>query len=240
LALVVGAEGTMSELRRGPDDVVEALERGVDDPASRKRDPWASPPRSGGFELDAPELLTGDERFRGAELSLAGFWTWAFGDLAVNITRSRLAEFLVARSLRDPRPMREEWADYDVLTPDGVRIEVKSAAYLQRWRQWKPSVIRFSGFSGRSWDPHTGCFAEERSIRADVFVFAVQTCLEPAAYDPFDVGQWAFYVVSADSVARYGYRSANLAWVQRAAGSAVGYADLPAAVNVVHGKASTS
>lgn len=56
---------------------------------------------------------------------------------------------------------------------------MKSAAYLQRWRQWKPSLIRFIRFSGRSWDAHSGYFSEERSIRADVFVFAVQTCLEP-------------------------------------------------------------
>ena len=110
--------------------MVEALGQGDGGAANRKRDPWASPPRAGGFELDAPGLRTGSERFCGAELSLADFWTWAFGDLAVNITRSRVAEFLVARALGDARPMREEWADYDVLTPDGIRVEVKSAAYL--------------------------------------------------------------------------------------------------------------
>ncbi len=196
-------------------------------------DPWASPPRSGGFELQAFPPRDGDESFRGTAFKLSDFWQWAFGDLAVNITRSHLAEFLVARALGDDRPRREEWANFDVLTPDGIRVEVKSAAYLQRWRQWKPSQIRFGGFSGRSWDPQTGYFSEERSIRADVFVFAVQTCLDPVAYDPFDVGQWAFYVVAAETVAGYGYRSANLAWVQRAAGASVGYLDLPTAVTGV-------
>lgn len=181
-------------------------------PSGPKRDQWASPPRSGGFELPAATPQTGDRQLHGSSLTLADFWSWAFSDLAANTTRSTLAEFLVARALGDRRPGREEWANFDVLTPDGIRVEVKSAGYLQRWRQWKPSLIRFGSFTGRSWDPHTGYFAEDRSIRA----------------------------VSADTVARYGHRSANLAWVQRAAGSAVGYADLPAAVNVAHGKVSTS
>ena len=117
-------------------------------------------------------------------------------------------------------------------TPDdGKRVDVKSARYLQRWRQWKPSVIRFGSFTGRRWDPHTEYFAEGRSIRADVFVFAVQTALDPTQYDPFDVEQWGFYVIGAPKIAAYGYRSANLAWVQRVAESPVDYKDLSAAVH---------
>ena len=198
--------------------------------AGPKRDQWANPPRLGGFELPAPEPQTGERMFRGLNVTLADFWGWAFSDLAVNTIRSTLAEFLVARALGDPRSVREEWTDFDVLMPDGTRVEVKSAGYLQRWRQWKPSLIRFGSFSGRSWDPHTGYFAEERSIRADVFVFAVQTSTNPEAYDPFDVGQWEFYVLGAASVARSGYRSASLTWVRRQAGPAVDFAGLAEAV----------
>lgn len=191
----------------------------------------AGQPRDGGFRLPLPDPLGGKERLRGTKIEVGAFWSWAFSDLASNITRSILAEFLVARALGDTRPLRTEWADVDVLTPDGVRVEVKSAAYLQTWRQWKPSAIRFGRFTGRSWDADTGELDEERSVRADVFVFAVQSCQVIADYDRLDVGQWGFYAVPAADVAARGYRSANLAWVRRNAGSAVGYEDLRGAVD---------
>jgi hypothetical protein len=172
----------------------------------------------------------------GIDATVGDFWAWAFSDLISNVNRSRLAEFVVARAVGDDRPLREEWADYDVLTPDGIRIEVKSSAYLQRWAQLKPSLIRFGGFTGRSWDPVTGVLSEERSVRADVFVFAVQSSERHGDYDPLDVRQWAFYVVAGTVVSAYRYRSANLAWVRNAAGQAVAYGDLAAKVREVVGR----
>lgn len=185
-----------------------------------------SPPS---FDLTPPQAASGDLTFVGTDISVAEFWSWALGDLAMNVNRSLLAEFLVARALGDERPFREEWANFDVLTPEGIRVEVKSAAYLQRWAQAKPSAIRFGGFSARSWDPATGRYADAPSIRCDVFVFAVQTCQDPALYDPYDVRQWEFYVVNAETVRLYSTRSAGLAWLQRVA-TPVTYDELAPAV----------
>jgi hypothetical protein len=184
-----------------------------------------------GLVLPDPSLLIGTETLL-ADVRIQDFWAWAYSDLATNTTRSILAEYLVARALGDRRPIREEWANYDVLTRDGIRVEVKAAGYLQRWRQSKPSTIRFGRFTGRSWDADTGTYDEARSVRADVFVFAVQSCTDPAAYDPLDVGQWEFFVVPASVIAAHGYRSANVAWVARASGGPVDYADLSHAVQM--------
>jgi hypothetical protein len=82
---------------------------------------------------------SGDEPFHAAGrpigAELGDFWRWAFSDLTSNALRGVLAEYLVARALGADRGARTEWDACDVCAPDGTRIEVKSAAYLQSWSQ---------------------------------------------------------------------------------------------------------
>jgi len=73
----------------------------------------------------------------------------------VNNVRGYLAEFLVARAVDATLP-RTEWDAFDVLTPDGVKVEVKSSAYLQVWDQRRFSRIVFTGLRGRTWTPQDG------------------------------------------------------------------------------------
>lgn len=62
-----------------------------------------------------------------------------------------LAEFLVAEALGAATRPRSEWDAYDVVTPDGIRVEVKSSAYVQAWAPARPSSIRrFGGLNGRT------------------------------------------------------------------------------------------
>jgi hypothetical protein len=171
----------------------------------------------GGFRLPSSPPLRGDEPLIGTHLQVRDFWRWALSDLATNVTRSRLAEFLVASALGDHRTVREEWADYDVLTQERIRVEVKAAAYLQTWRQWKPSVIRFGGLTGRAQVGDTGTYAGARDVRADVFVFAVEACTDVNTYNALDVAQWDFYIVDAAAVRAHACRSVSLAWVRQIA-----------------------
>jgi hypothetical protein len=89
----------------------------------------------------------------------------------------------------------DEWAAYDLETPSGIRIEVKSAAYLQAWHQERPSRIAFDTRPTRAWDPKTNILAAEPSRQADVYVFALLAHLEKATLDPLDVSQWQFFVL---------------------------------------------
>src|ERR1017187_7036003 len=119
----------------------------------------------------AAQRLTGDERFTGSPLTVADFWRWAFSDLRTNIVRGILAELLVAQAVGDPSPLREAWDNWDVTTASGVKVEVKSSAYLQSWNQRKLSSIVFSGLTGRAWSDDRNEREAERSLRADVYVF---------------------------------------------------------------------
>jgi len=143
---------------------------------------------------------SGNERFtHGAgELSfdLLSFWRWSASDLLSNATRGILAEYLVARALGvGEESVRDEWAPYDLTTPDGVKVEVKSAAFLQSWHQDQPSRVSFVVPKTRAWDASTNRLSEELARQADVYVFALLAHQDKKAINPMDISQWCFYVL---------------------------------------------
>jgi hypothetical protein len=177
-------------------------------------------------------MLSGDENIEGAGASVRDFWAWGMSDLRANTVRSMYAEFLVARAVGAANRPRVEWDPFDVLTPDGVRLEVKSAAYLQAWEQARLSTLTFGGLSARTLAPGED-YAEERSYNADGYVFAVLTATEHVVYDALDVGQWSFWVLPRDVVAATGQRSLRASRVEALAGPAVRYDQLAARVKDV-------
>jgi hypothetical protein len=143
---------------------------------------------------------SGTEKFRtGADeldFDLLSFWQWSCSDLLSNATRGVVAEFLVARALGIAADgVRHEWAAYDLETKEGVTVEVKSAAYLQRWRQDQLSRISFVVPKTRAWDPRTNRLSEEIARQAQVYVFALLAHQDKATVDPLDLRQWIFYVL---------------------------------------------
>lgn len=93
---------------------------------------------------------------------------------------------------------RVEWDKYDLVTPDGDSIEVKSSAYLQSWNNPKPSTIVFDIAPKTWWDAATNTYAKERERSADVYVFCVFEEQDRQKADPIDLSQW-FFLVCATS-----------------------------------------
>jgi hypothetical protein len=177
------------------------------------------------FMLIETQPLTGDERILPG-VSVRDFWAWALGDLRLNSTRGMLAQFLVANALGDPRLRDDGWGNFDVLTAEGIKVEVKSSGYLQSWKQRNLSRIVFSGLKGRSWDAETG-YSAEPEFRADVYVFAVHTCQDPSLYDPLDLDAWIFYVLPAAVIRELGQKTLSLARLAALAPSPAGWSKLP-------------
>jgi hypothetical protein len=126
------------------------------------------------FDKIKVELKTGEESFkfdsRSLNFKLTDFWRWSVSDLVSNATRGRLAEFIVATALEIDlkAAVRDEWAAFDLESPEGIKIEVKSAAYLQSWSQLKLSNICFSIRPSRYWYTYFVCSdipIKARSIR---------------------------------------------------------------------------
>jgi|tagenome__1003787_1003787.scaffolds.fasta_scaffold20913430_3 hypothetical protein len=185
---------------------------------------WGSPP--------APALLSGDEQIHGADATLRDVWAWNMSDLRTNTVRSLLAEFLVAQALGATSRPRVEWDPFDVLTPEGTKVEVKSGAYLQAWEQRRLSTVVFSGLNGRTWSPREG-YSARASYNADAYVFAVLTATDHATYDALELSQWSFWVLPRRAIEALGQKSISLARVEALAGPAVTFAELPDRVRLV-------
>ncbi len=147
------------------------------------------------------EQLTGNEEFTlhgtGVEITVSDFWSWAYSDLLNNTYRGVLAEFLVFSALSStPLPdsqMRADWLPYDVTSPSGRRIEVKSAAYLQSWTKEYYSQIIFDIAPKYGWTPEEG-YAPESKRNSDLYVFCVYTALTRDK-SLLDLDLWDFYVL---------------------------------------------
>lgn len=157
---------------------------------------------SDGFPKLDVTLKTGEETFHHGEqplgLKLMDFWRWSASDLVSNATRGILAEYIVACALGVAQGVRAEWDAYDLLTPSGVRIEVKSAAYLQSWFHKKLSNIIFSIRPTRSWNADTNDLENDLRRQGQIYVFCVLNHQDKATVDPLNLEQWEFYILSAE------------------------------------------
>lgn len=185
------------------------------------------------------EPKSGRERFNvdGENLgfSLYDFWRWSVSDLVSNATRGRLAEFIVAKALGiSTEGVRDEWGAYDLKTPKGKKIEVKSAAYVQSWYQTKFSPISFRTPKTHAFDPQTAKFEAEPKWQADVYVFAVLAHRDQSPIDPTNLDQWEFYAVSTRKLderkrSQYGLTLSSL--TNELSAERVSYTGLRAAVD---------
>lgn len=125
------------------------------------------------------------------------FWQWAYSDFLSNAQRGVLAEYIVAQALGATETPRKEWDAVDLVTSSGIKVEVKSAAYLQRWEQKKKSDIRFDIANKKSWDADTNITSTEALRSADVYVFCLYTEeTDKSPERPLNLDKWDFLVCS--------------------------------------------
>ena len=141
---------------------------------------------------------TGNERFSIANtmqnISLCDYWSWAHSDLIVNTERGKLAEFIVASALGVHGNLNSMWNSFDLLY-NGKGIEVKSASYVQSWRQTKESYISFSVRPTVGVIEDTGTYDNDRKRQSSAYVFCLLKHKDKQTVNPLDLNQWKFYVV---------------------------------------------
>jgi len=142
-----------------------------------------------------------EEKFRDGsnnlDFNLLSFWQWSSSDIVSNSTRGILAEYIVGKALECIKDddIRDEWGAYDLITQGGLRIEVKSAAYVQSWQQSRLSKISFKVPKTFGWDKETNKFDKEKKRQADVYVFALLSHKDKKTVNPLDISQWKFFVL---------------------------------------------
>jgi hypothetical protein len=144
-------------------------------------------------------MMQGNEHFiiEGSEtdLSISDFWKWAYSDFVNNIQRGALAEFIVASAIGCTEPSRIQFRPYDLLSPEGWRVEVKCAAYVQSWDIRHPDHVSYSIAPAQMPDPILGYVDNAPKQRnCDCYVFSLYKATSPDQ-NPLDMGLWEFFIL---------------------------------------------
>ena len=132
------------------------------------------------------------------QFNLLNFWQWSSSDLVGNALRGILAEYIVASAVGSISGVRKEWESFDVLSPEGIKIEVKSGAYIQSWSQKEFSKIQFGIAPKLAWETETNIYSSEKARNADIYVFCVFSNKDQKTVNPLNLDQWDFYVIKAE------------------------------------------
>ncbi len=146
-----------------------------------------------------PKKMNGTESLVTADgkkiCSLMDFWRWAYSDLIGNAERGALAEFIVACALGIQDYERISWDKYDLLTKEGVAVEVKTSGYIQTWKQEHLSKLIFGISPTYGWDSKVNKYEEVKKRQSDVYVFCVHKHTEQETVNPLLISQWDFYLM---------------------------------------------
>lgn len=146
---------------------------------------------------------TGSEEILGltSKNTLLNFWQWAYSDIIGNTERGCLAEYLVALACNIDQKVRVSWDSYDLeLLPERIKIEVKSSAYLQTWKQKGYSKPSFGIPKTKAWDYIENLYHEESKRQADVYVFALLSHKQKETLNPLNTSQWEFYILRTEVI----------------------------------------
>jgi hypothetical protein len=161
-------------------------------------------------ELDCVKatIKTGNEKLtfnnKALGFTLLDFWCWSVSDIMSNATRGVFAEFIVATAAKiDLNEVRSEWGAFDLKTKEGIKIEVKSSAYLQTWFQKALSKISFGTKAAFVIDIITNKQSELKIRSADVYVFCLLHHKDKRTVQPLNLDHWEFYVLATEQLNNY-------------------------------------
>lgn len=160
--------------------------------------------------MNLPEIIsdkkTGKEKFmiknEPLNFDLLDFWSWNQSDLIENRTRGILAEFIVKKALKIEFEKRIEWDNFDLITNNGKKLEIKSAAYIQSWKQRKLSEINF-GISPSVGAKDNPEYDGTKRRWADYYIFCLLKNKDQKTINPLDLSQWTFFVLKTELLDKY-------------------------------------
>ncbi len=128
-------------------------------------------------------------------LQLKDFWWRWFSQIVTNNLRWILAEYIVASDIGIIDTPRKERDKYDLITPEGITIEVKSASYIQSREQKDFSRISFSIRPTKWYDDTTMKRDDELKRQSDVYIFCLLSHKDQETINPLDMNQREFFVL---------------------------------------------
>jgi hypothetical protein len=83
-------------------------------------------------------------------------------------------------------------------TKNGLKIEIKSSAYLQSWEQSKLSKIIFGIQPTSNWDYSQNKRNDKKIRQSDIYIFCVLAHKDKNSVDPLNLSQWDFYILETN------------------------------------------
>ena len=133
------------------------------------------------------------------DLSMLDFWRWAYSDFSDIINRSALAEFIVSSSLGTSSASfkrgRNCNTNLSLITYDGYRVDIKSAAFIQSINAEYPDRISFRIAPIKDLNTNDNYNRHEpRKRHSDVHIFCLYKGLS-ADESPLNLDLWDFYLL---------------------------------------------
>lgn len=174
-------------------------------------------------------------------ISKTDFYNWAYNDLLMNNQRGHLAEYIVACALGITDNVRDEWAPYD-LEYENIKLEIKSAAYLQSWHRnptakTKESKIIFGIAPTCDYDSITEQrIRGQKQRRADVYVFCLLKHKDIKSINPTDTEQWEFWIVPTEQINQLcgANKTISMGVLERNFGAPVSFDDLKPTLDAIY------
>lgn len=113
-----------------------------------------------------------------------------------------MAEYIVATAIEAKNEIRIEWYAYDLVTEEGIKVEVKSASYLQSWEQRDLSKISFDISPTKAWLRESNEYDSDVKRQADVYVFCLLNNTAKVTVDPLNIEQWKFYILATKTLSK--------------------------------------
>ncbi|WP_291861309.1 hypothetical protein [Marinilabilia sp.] len=128
------------------------------------------------------------------------FWQYAYSNFLDNRNRAALGEYIVAKAVGVSRSPESSWESFDILSPEGIKIEVKTAGYAQIWKQKKPSVPSYDIKQKSGWSGETSVYDSIITRQADVYVFCLHHEKNPVICNPLSSDTWSYNVVATNDI----------------------------------------
>lgn len=149
------------------------------------------------MQLSGDKLFTNDGMY--LDFSLSDFWGWYASNTLNGAIRGAIAEYIVAKSLDidcESEP-RQTWDAYD-LEYEGIKIEVKSSAFIQSKHNDKYSRISFSIEKHSHWNKDERW--EHKQRYSDIYVFCLFSTKDRNVADPMCIDQWQFMILPTSTI----------------------------------------
>lgn len=124
------------------------------------------------------------------------FWRWAFSTLEDNTLRGIVGQYIVAWAIGADNVVHDSWQAYDLLAPNGRKIEVKTTSFAQIWKYGEKNRRPLFVIKPTRYYTHEKGLEDKVSYNADIYVLCYYSWTDSNSMDVTNISHWKFWVFS--------------------------------------------